>query len=613
MRLVGTFIIFVSVVLALSFVSAECENSDQIIMALSDTVNAHGEVWDGSGDYGEGSNPGVKICYEDYFNPTFEGESVHECTGDNLLVKLTAETNAHVGSGDIPLGVAGNESCWENTGEISAANNGVVFSLVEFDGMIYGSFEASDSNSVYRYNGADWISAGDPSDIISPLIVWDGLLYGGANTGKIYSYDGSTWTEVGSLLSSITAFGIFDSEVYASTYNGKVYAYTEGPDGAFSWNEVGSFAGTRVYAFTAFDGALYASTGSGIYKYDGSVWTSVGGYYSQDLKMWDGQLYSVTSYNVYRHDGGNSWTAVDGFGGVTAGCSALEVWGGDLYVGCGNPGTFSGSVHRYDGGTTWTEVGDMGLQAYVSELVVWNNNLYAGKSGNGFDDAEIYRYNSGCGAGQGVSGGGNYSVSVCHKGLSECEIMGVGESCAEGKSAIVYLDGLENSHLSLSSEDYAVCCKGGGIILPPIAGPTSCFEFDNQDDCEAGKEIAVNDQLCLADDPNSCECVWNSTGDICEVSWSDIVIGDCTYRCIIETQEVTECVQEEKIVSLNARLTPVSGVDCATDVTHDSCKSGSKTIACRGGEIKLGFFGMWHILASVAAIAGIYFLLRRYS
>jgi len=85
-------IIFVSILIVslLSFTYA-CTD-DQRILRLSSESNAHGEVWNGAGNYP------IEICYDEIFGSDYQaeaGEDVHACTGTNKVVGLSSETNAH--------------------------------------------------------------------------------------------------------------------------------------------------------------------------------------------------------------------------------------------------------------------------------------------------------------------------------------------------------------------------------------------------------------------------------------------------------------------------------------------------------------------------------------
>jgi hypothetical protein len=75
-------------ILTVNVEAQSCADS-QIIMKISSETNAHGEVWDGEGDYG------VDVCFNEIFGE--DGGGTRDCVGDgsNRLLKLNSNTNAH--------------------------------------------------------------------------------------------------------------------------------------------------------------------------------------------------------------------------------------------------------------------------------------------------------------------------------------------------------------------------------------------------------------------------------------------------------------------------------------------------------------------------------------
>jgi hypothetical protein len=73
----------------LGLVSAQttCSDQNQIILRLSETTNAHGEVFDGAGGYSE------EICYDTIFGVAGGGDRT--CAGNVKILRLTDTTNAH--------------------------------------------------------------------------------------------------------------------------------------------------------------------------------------------------------------------------------------------------------------------------------------------------------------------------------------------------------------------------------------------------------------------------------------------------------------------------------------------------------------------------------------
>ncbi len=64
----------------------ECSDESQIILKLSSSTNAHGELWNQE-------NYGFEICYDEIFGTLGDGDRT--CSGKNKLLGLSAVTNAH--------------------------------------------------------------------------------------------------------------------------------------------------------------------------------------------------------------------------------------------------------------------------------------------------------------------------------------------------------------------------------------------------------------------------------------------------------------------------------------------------------------------------------------
>ncbi|PIN77519.1 hypothetical protein COV15_01875 [Candidatus Woesearchaeota archaeon CG10_big_fil_rev_8_21_14_0_10_34_12] len=66
-----------------------CAGGDsQLIMKLSSTTNAHGEIY-------SSTNYNIGICYDAIFGSVYTGANPHTCSGTNLVLKLSSTTNAH--------------------------------------------------------------------------------------------------------------------------------------------------------------------------------------------------------------------------------------------------------------------------------------------------------------------------------------------------------------------------------------------------------------------------------------------------------------------------------------------------------------------------------------
>jgi len=88
----GLFIFGILVLFTIMFTGSSdamvtCSSSDQIILRLSGATNAHGEVYNGAGNYAD------EICYDTIFGAAGSGNRA--CTGSNKVVGLSGSTNAH--------------------------------------------------------------------------------------------------------------------------------------------------------------------------------------------------------------------------------------------------------------------------------------------------------------------------------------------------------------------------------------------------------------------------------------------------------------------------------------------------------------------------------------
>lgn len=81
---------------AVGFSPVTCSDPSQVLFRLSNESNAHAEVWNGSGNYG------YEVCYDEIFGSHGSGDRV--CSGLNTLVRLSSNTNAHLGAGFIAVG-----------------------------------------------------------------------------------------------------------------------------------------------------------------------------------------------------------------------------------------------------------------------------------------------------------------------------------------------------------------------------------------------------------------------------------------------------------------------------------------------------------------------------
>jgi len=80
-------ITFVIMFAGFSEAAVTCSAENQTILRISGTTNAHGEVYNGIGNYDE------EICYDTIFGVAGDGNRV--CSGTNKVVGLSGLTNAH--------------------------------------------------------------------------------------------------------------------------------------------------------------------------------------------------------------------------------------------------------------------------------------------------------------------------------------------------------------------------------------------------------------------------------------------------------------------------------------------------------------------------------------
>jgi hypothetical protein len=193
------------------------------------------------------------------------------------------------------------------------------------------------------------------------------------------------WSQVaGTWDTDVNCFAVVNGTLYAST-DGGVWSW----DGS-SWSQVGgsnALGGVGVLAVS--NGTLYAQTGStGIWSWNGSDWFQlVGSNILPDenlgfssMAVVDGTVYAVTHLGIWSRNG-SSWTPLPVFpwstdiaGGSEMG-PGLVALDGKLYAGTAGHGVWSWN------GSSWTNlVGSKGLGAgpvFVGDLVMSNGALYA--------------------------------------------------------------------------------------------------------------------------------------------------------------------------------------------------------------------------------------------
>jgi hypothetical protein len=228
---------------------------------------------------------------------------------------------------------------------------------------------------VSRWNGSTWDRVGQFNGVMEALAVFDGKLYaageftvtGGISTARIASWDGQNWAAVGGgirgLDGPVYALGVFDDGSGEALYVGGKFdiagttqAVSIARWDGVTWADVpGGLVRERLRGVTA----LYVhNDGSGNALYVGGQYISAGGLAgTSGLARWDGQSWSsvgggaVQAANTFmEYDDGNGPKLYAGAGG-----NGLSVWDGVAWaeVGAASPlgrGTIVSSMGVFDDG-----------------------------------------------------------------------------------------------------------------------------------------------------------------------------------------------------------------------------------------------------------------------
>ncbi|HEY0455118.1 MAG TPA: hypothetical protein VGE41_02020 [Verrucomicrobiae bacterium] len=267
-----------------------------------------------------------------------------------------------------------NGSSWSSLG--SGVNNQVSGITVAGNSLyVAGQFTnagGASANYIASWDGTSWHSIGTGANgQINALAVSsaDHSLYavgnflwaGRISATNIAKWDGKYWSPLGLGLNSANVGGADVSSLFASgsniyaggdfssagTTNARNIAEWDGS----SWSPLGPGGNAPVSAIIEWSDELYASFGPTIARWNGTFWSSVGGY----------------MYN-------------DGIGPELIG--AMAVFNNELFVGGafikagGIAGLSATNIAKWDG-TSWHAVGS-GLDGQVLSLYVFDGFLYAG-------------------------------------------------------------------------------------------------------------------------------------------------------------------------------------------------------------------------------------------
>ncbi len=233
-----------------------------------------------------------------------------------------------------------------------ASHYGEVDALAADDTYLYaGLGAAANDGEVWRYNGESWSKIGGDSlnggwtnyaeRVLSLALYNDNLVAGlGSSTGdgELWSWNGSSWTKIGGDgVSGSWSTSIYQEVESLITYSGDLYA------------GMGNVAGAAT-----------------LWKYDGSIWTKIGGDNINDswtsvtyeklktLVVYDGAIFAGLGNNtgdseVWRLSDG-AWVKIAGNGYNYGWSSAVEEvesfspYKGKLYAGTGLNGNADGNV-----------------------------------------------------------------------------------------------------------------------------------------------------------------------------------------------------------------------------------------------------------------------------
>ncbi len=230
----------------------------------------------------------------------------------------------------------------------------------------------------------------------------DFTMIGGIAANHIAKWDGSNWSALGSGMNdSVISLEMSGTDLYAGGYfttaDGNTNARRVAKWNGTSWSPLGTgLQGNVFYDMTVVGSTVYVS-GYGllftplefmVLKWDGAVWTRVGGRFigmpwtmassGSDVYV-GGNFTDINGVPVNRlaKMNGNTWVPVGG--GVNGYIRDMQISGSDLYI-AGEftmVGTTAADRIAKWSGTTWSPLGS-GMEARVTGLSVSGANVYAG-------------------------------------------------------------------------------------------------------------------------------------------------------------------------------------------------------------------------------------------
>lgn len=356
-------------------------------------------AWDGTDWNSTGGIPDWSISVSVYALQEFNGELY---VGGNFIQAGPVSANAiarYDGATWTSIGGTGNSSFLSNAvlAMTPHAGNLYVGGEIDYVGTQLTAYTATVSESVARFDGAQWDHVGDGLGFdaeVRSAVAWNGGIAavgrftkaGTALSGQIAWFDGTHWRTIGVPNQNVSDCIVFEGDLVVTgdftMIDGQPINSIARYDGT-GWSSFGQGAGGLV--LEVYQGDLYAGGSGGFRRWDGANWSAVinsGLSYVSALHVHDdGLMYvggSASSVNprVFSYDG-TTLTPVGS--GVNDTVDALISFQGDLIAG-GSFSTAGGQpasrLARWDG-ASWSEFGGIS-GSLVKSLAIFQGELHAG-------------------------------------------------------------------------------------------------------------------------------------------------------------------------------------------------------------------------------------------
>ena len=176
---------------------------------------------------------------------------------------------------------------WRDLGQVG--NGSRVLTMASFNGDLYAGIDSAGQGHAYRYDGQSWIDCGAPDGKnFECLLPWGGTLYA-ATHGNIYEYGGGqTWKRIGTAphqINQIHSMQVAEGKLLLGTWP---QGYVLRHDGGEQWSPIGRLGlpenpnekpCNEVMDLTVYNGKLYAGLipKAEVYRYESDGrWTMLG-------------------------------------------------------------------------------------------------------------------------------------------------------------------------------------------------------------------------------------------------------------------------------------------------------------------------------------------------